>query len=87
MIRIAPPWLAWLMRRFGFDGWTSLWNVAYIVPEYITDHGLRRHELKHLEQMQRDGKLVYMLKYTWWLIRYGYLQNPYEVEARKAQHG
>ena len=35
--------------------------------------------------MQRDGKLVYLIKYTYWLIRYGYLANPYEIEARAAE--
>lgn len=86
MIMLPPPLLEWIMRRFGFHGWTSLWDVAYIVPEYINDPGLIAHELKHLEQMRRDGKFIYMMKYMWWLIRCGYLNNPYEVEARQAQY-
>jgi hypothetical protein len=35
--------------------------------------------------MQRDGKLIYLIKYTYWLLRFGYWNNPYEVEARAAE--
>ncbi len=39
----------------------------------------------HLEQMRRDGKALYMLNYTLWLLRYGYTAHPYEIEARAAE--
>ena len=78
--------LAW-MNLFHFDGWASFWNVLYIRPGYEWDYGLIRHETKHLEQMRRDGKLIYLVKYLWWWASRGYLNNPYEVEARAAQHG
>jgi len=29
---------------------------------------------------------MYMVKYTYWMIRYGYVDNPYEVEARQAEY-
>jgi len=35
--------------------------------------------------MIREGKLVYMVKYLYWNLKYGYFLNPYEVEARAAQ--
>jgi hypothetical protein len=41
--------------------------------------------MTHLEQMRRDGKVLYTIKYTWWMLRYGYKMNPYEVEARAAE--
>lgn len=43
-----------------------------------------RHEQEHLNQMTREGKLRFMANYVWWLLRYGYWNNPYEIEARKA---
>lgn len=86
MIKPAKGPILWYMKACGFAGWTSLWGTLYLVPEHINDPGLIRHEQKHLEQMARDGKLVFMVKYTWWLIRYGYRgPHPYEEEARKAQ--
>ena len=85
MIRTASGPILLYMKACGFQGWTSLWGVIYMAPGYETHEALIRHERKHLEQMQRDGKLVYLIKYTYWLIRYGYWSNPYEVEARSAE--
>jgi hypothetical protein len=73
------------MNLCKFQGWTSFWGVIYMAPGHELHQGLIRHERKHLEQMQRDGKLVYLIKYTYWLLRYGYKMNPYEVEARAAE--
>ena len=85
MIRTASGPILLYMKACGFHGWTSFWGVIYMVPGYEQHESLIRHERKHLEQMQRDGKLVYLIKYTYWLIRYGYLANPYEIEARQAE--
>lgn len=73
------------MKTCGFHGWTSLWGVIYMAPRYEQHAALLRHERKHLEQMRRDGKLVYLIKYTYWLLRHGYRNNPYEIEARAAE--
>ena len=85
MIRTASGPILLYMKVCGFQGWTSFWNVIYMAPGYELHQGLIRHERKHLEQMQRDGKLVYLIKYSFWLLRYGYKMNPYEVEARAAE--
>jgi hypothetical protein len=85
MIRTASGLILAYMKACGFQGWTSLWNVIYMAPGYELCQPLIRHERKHLEQMERDGKLIYAIKYSYWLIRYGYWNNPYEVEARAAE--
>jgi hypothetical protein len=85
MIRTASGLILRYMKACGFQGWTSFWNVIYMAPGYETHEALIRHERKHLEQMERDGKLIYAIKYGYWLIRYGYWANPYEVEARQAE--
>jgi hypothetical protein len=84
-IRTATGLLARLLRRAGFLGWTSFWRTIYVLPGHERDERLLRHELKHLEQIERDGRLVFSIKYLWWLCRYGYWNNPYEVEARRAE--
>ena len=38
-----------------------------------------------MEQIERDGRVVFALKYSWWTIRHGCWNNPYEVEARAAK--
>ena len=85
MIRTASGLILRYMKACGFHGWTSFWGVIYMAPGYELCQPLIRHERKHLEQMQRDGKLVYLIKYSFWLLRYGYKMNPYEVEARAAE--
>ena len=40
--------------------------------------------MKHLEQIKRDGRIKFTIKYIYWLYRYGYFLNPYEIEARNA---
>ena len=87
MIKVASGPLLWFMNQMKFQGWTSLWGDIYFVPGFEQDVGLVRHERKHLEQMIRDGKLIYMVKYLYWNVRYGYLLNPYEIEAREVQYG
>jgi hypothetical protein len=73
------------MRRCGFEGWASFWRAVYVLPGYEHDTRLIRHELCHLQQIERDGRVRFALRYSWWLLRYGYRDNPYEVEARAAE--
>ena len=86
MIKVAHGSILWFMNQMKFQGWTSLWGDIYFIPGCETDTGIVRHEQKHLEQMTNDGKLAYMVKYLYWNVRYGYLLNPYEIEARKVQY-
>jgi hypothetical protein len=85
-IRTATGLIAWLMRRAGFLGWASFWGTIYVLPGHENDQRLLRHERKHLEQIERDGRLKFSVKYLWWLVTKGYLANDYEVEARAAEN-
>lgn len=84
-VKTATGLIAWYMRMCKFDGWTSFWNVIYVLPGFENDEHLLRHERKHLEQIERDGRLLFSIKYLYWLCRYGYQKCPYEVEAREAE--
>lgn len=84
-VRTAKGLLAWYMKRCGFSGWTSFWNTIYVLPGHEHDQQLLSHERKHLEQIERDGRLLFALKYSWWTLQHGYWMNPYEVEARSAE--
>ena len=84
VIRPASGLIRWFLRRFGYAAITMPWRVVYMLPG---QSGVRllRHEAKHLEQMDRDGTFVFLIKYFWWMARYGYYLNPYEIEARIAE--
>ena len=54
-----------------------------VYPEpYEISETTYKHELVHIEQIKREGKLKFLFKYLFYLIRYGYDNNPYEIEAR-----
>lgn len=84
-IRTATCLIAAYMRMCKFDGLASFWNTIHVLPGFERDQRLLRHERCHLEQIDRDGRLLFALKYSWWTIRHGYCNNPYEVEARAAE--
>ena len=86
-LREASGPILWCMRLYGFKGWASFWRTAYFLPGRLDDRRLVAHELKHLEQIERDGRALFTVKYLWWLCRYGYWLNPYEIEARAAERG
>ena len=81
----ATGLIALYMRACGFRGWASFWGAIYVLPGSERDERLLRHERKHLEQIERDGRLTFSIKYLYWLYRYGYKNCPYEVEARAAE--
>lgn len=86
-VKTASGLIKLYMRLCGFRGWTSFWSTIYIWPGYEGNERLLRHEARHLEQIERDGRLLFAVRYLWWVIRYGYRSNPYEVDARRAENG
>ena len=45
-----------------------------------------RHELKHIQQYQRLGFVIFLILYLIETIKHGYYNNKYEVEARAAEN-
>ncbi len=74
------------LKVFKADGVASFWDAVYILPNHFADESLIQHELQHIHQMHETGKLKFAFKYAWYLLRYGYTKNPYEIDARKAEH-
>jgi hypothetical protein len=84
-VRVEHVWVVSAGRLFRlpwfrrFDGYT-MWNLILLrSPELIGDDDLICHELCHVWQMQHHPVRM-PLSY----VRFGYAQNPYEVEARRA---
>ena len=48
--------------------------------EQSSEQTLRRAEAS-VEQIERDGAVKFSVLFLWYLVRYGYRRNPYEVEA------
>lgn len=84
-VRTASDLLADYMRACGFSGWASFWNTVYVLPGFEHNQRLLRHERCHLTQIERDGRLLFALRYPWLTLRYVYHMNQYEVEARAGE--
>jgi hypothetical protein len=71
---------SWIPGNRHMQGLT-LWNRVY-VKEGAESLELLFHELTHVEQFRR-APFTFPVTYLLHHIRYGYFQNPAEVEARE----
>ena len=84
--KVATGLVLWYMKKMDYIGWTGFNNtIYYIDKESMTNSRLKRHELMHIEQMKREGKVMFTVKYLWQSFTVGYKNNKYEIEARKAE--
>lgn len=84
--KLATGLIKTYMNLNGFKGWTSFWDtIYYIDKESLNNESLRKHEMAHIEQIKKEGKIKFSVKYLYYSIKYGYLNNSYEIEARKAE--
>jgi hypothetical protein len=83
MIKEANHLVKLFLTRTGYAGITLPPFGIYILKERMSDELLKRHEMVHWEQYQRMGVIGFYVTYLWYNIRYGYWNNPMEIEARK----
>ena len=81
-VKTATGLIAWFLHMTGAWAVTLPWKTIYCRPEHVDDPKLLAHEKVHLEQIERDGAVLWTLKVFWYLLRYGYKDSPYEIEAR-----
>ena len=79
-------WKLWLLKKMGFLGFTFFNGTVWLRPDMDaeTKYRVMTHEARHIFQIKRDGYIKFTIKYLYYLARYGYRQNPYEIDARKA---
>jgi hypothetical protein len=53
--------------------------------EFLQNIPLLKHELCHVRQYKQQGLIIFLAKYLWYCAKYGYYNNPFEVEARAAE--
>lgn len=82
--RPARHIIRWFLRATKFGGITLPPFGVYILVERMGDAQLVRHEQRHWHQAQEMGVLRWYATYAWYTIRYGYRNNPLEVDARSA---
>ena len=71
-VKTSTGIIASYMRLCVFLEWMSFWGTIYVLPCNERNERLLRHELCHLEQIERDSRLLFALKYSWLTLRHGY---------------
>jgi len=81
-MKTATGLILWFLQFSGALALTAPWKVIYCRPGEEGNIPLFTHECVHIQQIERDGAILFTLKVLWYLLRYGYANSPYEVEAR-----
>ena len=84
-MKTAPRLIAAYLRWQGYRAITLPPFGIYALPGSENDQHLARHENVHWQQYKRMGAIKFYVVYFWYQLKYGYLNNPMEIEARKAE--
>ena len=73
----------WFMERYPakFHALPFLGLMTFTGPRERASEPLIKHELIHYYQAQREGWLMWNIRYYLELYRVGYMSNRYEIEA------
>lgn len=52
---------------------------------FLENEAWLRHEICHVRQWQQQGFWKFLFKYLLFSLTHGYVNNPFEVEARNAE--
>jgi hypothetical protein len=69
----------WCIGRATVSGIT-IWRTIFLAPSAPLEPELLLHELRHVHQFEADP--LFPLRYLWRSVRHGYIDNPYEADAR-----
>lgn len=64
----------------------TLGDAILVHPDVAITPRLLRHELAHVRQWRKEP-LLFPVRYALGHLRYGYYDNPFEIEARAAENG
>ena len=81
-MKTAPFPVLWFLKLSGSLAVTMPWRTVYCRPGQEENYALAAHEAVHVSQIERVGAIKWTVKIFYYLIRYGYINSPYEVEAR-----
>ena len=81
-MRAAPLPILGFLKLAGALAVTMPWKTVYCRPGEEGNQPLAAHEAVHVSQIERDGAVKWTIKIFYYLLRYGYINSPYEIEAR-----
>lgn len=74
----------WVSMLFGKKKWaiTLGQTTYYSVSKEEVSREWRWHEECHQIQWYEKGYIKFAITYLWYMLKFGYENNPYEAEAR-----
>lgn len=81
-MKTAPKVIQWFLKASNSLAITMPWKTVYCLPGQEHNIQLAAHESVHISQIERDGAIKWTVKIFYYLMRYGYINSPYEIEAR-----
>lgn len=81
--RVAASFMRSSNAAIVFGSRIYVWGASK--QEFLANRRWLLHELQHVAQYRRDGFAGFIGRYILNHIKYGYHDNPYEVEARAAE--
>ncbi|MBQ3033784.1 MAG: hypothetical protein IJD28_05355 [Deferribacterales bacterium] len=87
MFKKAKHLYAWYLRTFGYVAIVNPFSGVCHVAEknFPPTEPLKAHEETHFRQIKEHGAVMFTIKYLWYLLIYGYENNPFEREAKQRQ--
>lgn len=79
----AKGLISWFLYKFNYGAITMPWKTIYVRKDLLNEKKLIEHELVHVDQINKTGALKWLIIYFYYQFKYGYKNNPYEIEARK----
>lgn len=79
----ATGFILWFLKMSGAWAITLPWKTIYCRSEQQNNIPLWEHEKVHVNQIERDGAFLWTAKVFWYLVRHGYKNSPYEIEAKQ----
>jgi hypothetical protein len=66
-----------------------IWDTIYLhkatAQELKQNTSWYKHELVHIQQWKQHGFLKFLFLYLFYSAKYGYYNNPFEIEAREGE--
>lgn len=88
MFKEAKHIYKWFLKTFGYVAIVNPFSLTcYVLEGYFPPSvPLKAHEDTHFKQIKKDGRIIFCLKYLWYILLYGYTGNPYEIEAKQKEN-
>lgn len=69
--------------HLSMDAQTTWTTIRYFCPKELLNHTTIDHEMEHVRQWKRLGRIRFLWQYYRELIRVGYDKSRFENEARR----